>query len=228
MHLQLFEAKTLDFAPKKGSGFVPAFDLPAAELPSFCFPAGGARLLHKKGRNAPIPSIFHFTFTGIDGSSSYASGLLFHERLDEAVGRELMRKFDGVWGSCDTDSDDGSEMPLRAPSLSSISQGLLRSLALIARSLKDEIVVKDRTYHLKTYPMCFLGVEAITHVAKVFCKGDRVAAIEKLNAVINAGFIAHVTNEHVFEDGEHLFFRFTGDAAGDEIGVFKKEFKGER
>ncbi|GMI43995.1 hypothetical protein TrCOL_g5078 [Triparma columacea] len=73
----------------------------------------------------------------------------------------------------------------------------------------------------------FLGVEAITHVAKVFCKGDRVAAIEKLNAVINAGFIAHVTNEHVFEDGEHLFFRFTGDAAGDEIGVFKKEFKGE-
>ena len=139
-----------------------------------------------------------------------------------------MRKFDGVWGSCDADSEDGSEFPLRAPSLSSISQGQLRSLALIARSLKDNITVKDRAYHLKTYPKCFLGVDAITHVTKVLCKGDREAAVEKLNAVINAGYIAHVTNEHLFEDGEHLFFRFTGDAAGDEIGVFKKELKGER
>ena len=224
---QLFEAKTLDYVPKKNSGFVPAFDLPAAELPSFCFPAGGARLLYKKGRNAPIPSIFYFTFTGIDGSSSYASGLLFHERLDVDVGEDLMRKFDGVWGSCDSNSEDGSEFPLRTPSLSSISQEQLRALALVARSLKDNLSIKDRVYHLKTYPDCFLGVDAITHVAKTLCEGDRAAAVEKLNDVVQAGFIAHVTSEHLLEDGEHLFFRFTGDAAGDEVGVFKKDFKGE-
>lgn len=98
---QLWVASTLDSIPKGPKMFTPAFALPAAELPSFIFPSGGARLLHRKGRNAPLPSRFEFLFTGVNGDKMFASALLFHERVDQADVDKLLKKFSGVWGSVD-------------------------------------------------------------------------------------------------------------------------------
>ena len=106
---QLFAASTLDSVPKpQYSSFSPSFDLPADDLPSFVFPAGGARLLHTKGRNAPVPSFFHFSFTGIDGSKTYASALMFHERINDRAAEEVLIQFNGVWDPADDENWNGN------------------------------------------------------------------------------------------------------------------------
>ena len=101
--MQLWVAQTLDSLPKGPSMFTPSFALPKAELPSFIFPSGGARMLHRKGRNAPLPSRFEFLFTGVNGDKMFASALLFHERVEQEDVDKILKKFSGVW--CPVDDD---------------------------------------------------------------------------------------------------------------------------
>lgn len=72
--------------------------------------------------------------------------------------------------------------------------------------------VKDRTYHLKSYPRCFVGRQTVdTLVATGVCP-SRAAAVELGKSLMLAGVFFHVTQEHHFKD-EDLFYRFTSDFA---------------
>ena len=91
----------------------------------------------------------------------------------------------------------------------------LESLALDFQArLRDDRrqLIQDRTYHLRTFPQCFLGTDAVTVLVEVLqARGyetvSRDHALEWGRAM-NAQFrvLAHVTNAHVLKD-EPLFYR---------------------
>ncbi len=73
------------------------------------------------------------------------------------------------------------------------------------------IDIRDRRYHLKIYPRCFISREAIDwFVDKLGI--DRPAAVLLGQRLIDEHWIHHVVDQHTFEDG-HLFYRFYWDEA---------------
>jgi EAL domain-containing protein (putative c-di-GMP-specific phosphodiesterase class I) len=70
--------------------------------------------------------------------------------------------------------------------------------------------IRDRIYHLRSYPQCFVGREAVDWLVKhqgisrlqALSLGQRLAAL---------GLIAHVRNEHDFADAD-LFYRLSSPA----------------
>jgi Domain found in Dishevelled, Egl-10, and Pleckstrin (DEP) len=71
---------------------------------------------------------------------------------------------------------------------------------------KTGVEVRDRLYHGKTYPTCFVGSEAVDWLHKTQ-KLNRHDAETLLNRLLGFNLIAHVTQEHPVRDGL-FFYRF--------------------
>lgn len=89
------------------------------------------------------------------------------------------------------------------------AQSLIKGASLAALAVKMEAIikVKDRRHHLKQYPACFVGSDAVDVVARAF-SASRIEAVSMLNELLMNGLVHHVTREHDFED-KKLFYRFT-------------------
>lgn len=65
--------------------------------------------------------------------------------------------------------------------------------------------VRDRMFHLRTYPACFVGREAVDWMVR-HAGISRADAVKQGRRLIALGLMAHVMDEHDFEDAE-LFYR---------------------
>jgi hypothetical protein len=84
-------------------------------------------------------------------------------------------------------------------------------LNILVRKMRDigGIKVKDRRYHLRVYPRCFIGSEAVE-----WMKQQLPMTVEECvklgQRLIDAKLIHHVTNDREFQDG-YFFYRFYWD-----------------
>jgi hypothetical protein len=67
--------------------------------------------------------------------------------------------------------------------------------------------IKDRRYHLRIYPECFVASEGVTWIERAL-RVPRQKAVEIGQALQASGLIYHVAREQVFSDAA-LFFRVT-------------------
>ena len=71
------------------------------------------------------------------------------------------------------------------------------------------VAIQDRSYRFKTYPRCFVGVEAADWLRRTYGL-DQQEALKFGSSLVARKVIHHVTNDHDFKD-EHLFYRFIVD-----------------
>lgn len=91
------------------------------------------------------------------------------------------------------------------------------SLSALATTFRENVVVKDRKYHLKTYPQCFVGSEAVDFLMQSGNAASREEAVSIGEALQAMHLFEHVTRDHQFSD-KNLFFRFM---EGGERGALK-------
>jgi hypothetical protein len=72
---------------------------------------------------------------------------------------------------------------------------------------KENIKLKNRKYHLKTYKNCFTGQEATDLIMKLFSLKDKNQAIAIGKNFTQLGYIAHVTQDHGFKNTSGLFYK---------------------
>lgn len=80
----------------------------------------------------------------------------------------------------------------------------------LADLLQFKLDIRDRSYHLKKYPACFLATEAVAWMGAHFKLG-RAEVIEVGVALQTLGLLYHVAHEQAFAD-EDLFFRLRAPA----------------
>jgi hypothetical protein len=85
--------------------------------------------------------------------------------------------------------------------------------ALLALSL----AIDDRTYHLQTYPQCFIGTEAVAWLAR-HLQRSTAEAVAVGQALMALGLLVHVTHDHPFLD-ERLYYRLAWSGAADELDL---------
>ena len=75
------------------------------------------------------------------------------------------------------------------------------------------VPIKDRTYHGITFPMCFVGAEAVDWLINVagLSLNEAMTLGQRL---IDLSIIHHVVDEHPFKDGQ-FFYRFYEDERRD-------------
>lgn len=89
-------------------------------------------------------------------------------------------------------------------------RGLIRSATgltaeALCTALAVQVKTQDRVYNLKTYPLCFVGIEAVEWLAQQY--GVTKEHAVRLGAALQElGMLHHVTHEHPFGD-EPLFYR---------------------
>jgi hypothetical protein len=82
------------------------------------------------------------------------------------------------------------------------------TLIEIADKLQRNVEVRDRTYHLKKYPQCFVGSEAVDYLVESNLAPSREDAVRIGNDIMAAvGIFEHVCQEHDLQDG-YFFYRF--------------------
>ena len=86
----------------------------------------------------------------------------------------------------------------------------LRDLGPLAAALRQAVNIRDRTYHLRVYPNCFLGKDAISWLVSSGTTGSREEAAVIGSAMITAGYFHHVVDDHALKD-QALFYRFYCD-----------------
>lgn len=89
------------------------------------------------------------------------------------------------------------------------NSGAIDELALIARKMKEFVIVKDRFYKMRRFTNCFSGSEAVDFLAEDQYL-EREEAIEFGRKLASKLFFHHVLEENLFEDGNHLY-RFLDD-----------------
>jgi len=80
----------------------------------------------------------------------------------------------------------------------------------LLKDMKDPtkgVEVKDRKYHLKTYPQCFVGSEAVDWLVKHASLKHRLSAVNLGQQLMNMGAFSHVKDRHDFAD-EGYFYKF--------------------
>jgi pyruvate/2-oxoglutarate dehydrogenase complex dihydrolipoamide dehydrogenase (E3) component len=80
----------------------------------------------------------------------------------------------------------------------------------LADQMREHVEIRDRTYHLKTYSDCFVGIEAVDWLVSDGVARDREQAVMVGNVLYQAGYFHHVTRDHEFKDDD-LFYRFAVD-----------------
>jgi hypothetical protein len=134
----------------------------------------------------------------------------------------LRRAFDRV---LQLESRDGVEIPAASSVTSPVPSALDgdlgdgsaekekgASLAALVMTIEQVCEIKDCRFHLKNYPQCFVGNEAVSSLvnSKVFM--SRSEAVGTLNRLLEIGLLHHVTREHAFQDDDRLFYRLTSVA----------------
>lgn len=76
--------------------------------------------------------------------------------------------------------------------------------------LQFKLDIRDRSYHLKKYPACFLGTEAVQWMRSHF-RLDSPQVVEVGQTLQTLGLLYHVAHEQAFAD-EALFFRLRAPA----------------
>jgi len=80
------------------------------------------------------------------------------------------------------------------------------------------MLIKDRAYHLKKFPKCFVGFEAVNFFMNNTPYASTVEEAEKVGQqLMDADIIHHVTDAHEFKN-ENLFYRFREDEENKQIG----------
>jgi hypothetical protein len=107
-------------------------------------------------------------------------------------------------------------------SLDQPARDLIRRLAhtsaeAAGATLAKRLRVRDRQYHLRTYPACFVGRSAVRAIAATFDVSSG-HALEIGRALRALGLLAHVTHEHDFEDADY-FYRLTISRRADAVGL---------
>jgi EAL domain-containing protein (putative c-di-GMP-specific phosphodiesterase class I) len=64
--------------------------------------------------------------------------------------------------------------------------------------------IRDRLFHLRMYPQCFIGREAVDWLVR-HAGVSRAEAIRMGRRLVALGCMKHVLNEHDFEDGEYFY-----------------------
>eukprot|EP01012_Entosiphon_sulcatum_P061788 TRINITY_DN8764_c0_g1_i1.p1 TRINITY_DN8764_c0_g1~~TRINITY_DN8764_c0_g1_i1.p1 ORF type:complete len:601 (+),score=82.13 TRINITY_DN8764_c0_g1_i1:24-1805(+) len=80
-------------------------------------------------------------------------------------------------------------------------------LPILALALSRGVEVKDRSYRLRRYPQCFIGLEAVRWLVRQGYATGPASAVALGNRLLDAGLLHHVHHEHRFKD-EYLFYRF--------------------
>eukprot|EP00891_Asterochloris_glomerata_P006939 jgi/Astpho2/6939/Aster-x1409 len=83
----------------------------------------------------------------------------------------------------------------------------MQDLTNVARLMQQELDVKDRSYHFKTYRQCFVGSTAVQWLLSAGYADDAAEAVQMGNDMLNLGLLHHVKHEHAFEN-RYLFYRF--------------------
>eukprot|EP01135_Chromosphaera_perkinsii_P007179 Nk52_evm3s738 gene=Nk52_evmTU3s738 len=108
---------------------------------------------------------------------------------------------------------------------SSEQQQDVLNLTQLAASVRAIVDISDRRYHLRTYPNCFVGSEAVDAMIShgiASCTQDAVGIGQVL---LQNDLLRHVTRDHDFKD-ESLFYRFVEDEESHgERSVIKKKSK---
>eukprot|EP00187_Rhodella_violacea_P002753 CAMPEP_0174898754 /NCGR_PEP_ID=MMETSP0167-20121228/23637_1 /TAXON_ID=38298 /ORGANISM="Rhodella maculata, Strain CCMP736" /LENGTH=270 /DNA_ID=CAMNT_0016139485 /DNA_START=1 /DNA_END=813 /DNA_ORIENTATION=- len=86
-----------------------------------------------------------------------------------------------------------------------------RDIFALAVTLREKVVVKDRSYHLRVYKQVFVASEAVEVMVRERMARSEEHAERLGNEMVRAGVIAHcVDEEKPFSNG-YLFFRFDVD-----------------
>jgi Domain found in Dishevelled, Egl-10, and Pleckstrin (DEP) len=86
---------------------------------------------------------------------------------------------------------------------------------ILVADLANHIQIQDRSYHLKSYPVCILGNEACQYLQQKFRLLES-QALSVGRALQDLGFIYHVAHEKNFEN-EALFYRISSSMAVDKL-----------
>lgn len=83
----------------------------------------------------------------------------------------------------------------------------------LVSSFRSKVVIKDRTYHLKTYKSCFTGEDAVRALRTLDDINSVDDALTVGNGLMAHGVFEHVLREHPLKNGP-LFYRFVNDERG--------------
>jgi hypothetical protein len=73
-------------------------------------------------------------------------------------------------------------------------------------AFKENIKIEDRKYHMKTYPQCFVGSEAVDVMMNIFELKEKSEAVSIGRSFMDLGLFYHVAFDHTFKDS-FLFYR---------------------
>ena len=90
-----------------------------------------------------------------------------------------------------------------------------------AKELQNWLDIKDRKWHFRSYPQCFIGRAAVKCMVDLKFVQDEKEAISFGNKLIEFNIIEHVEKEHLFRN-EHLFYRFVDGFDDREEDDMKK------
>ncbi|MCU0955760.1 MAG: DEP domain-containing protein [Hydrogenophaga sp.] len=109
----------------------------------------------------------------------------------------------------------GSQSRLTPRSLIRARTGL--QAEALADLLQFKLDIRDRSYHLRKYPACFIAAEAVQWLAQHF-QLERAQVIEVGQALQGLGLMYHVAHEQAFAD-EAYFFRMRAPAQIAQINT---------
>jgi len=75
---------------------------------------------------------------------------------------------------------------------------------------RDPLIVKDRRYHFRNYPCCFIGKDVVEWLLKNNEAQSASHAIACMKVLQSNGIFHHVCDDHIFKN-EYLFYRFRND-----------------
>ena len=111
------------------------------------------------------------------------------------------------------ESADRTAVTGGSPDTSNTSDGTTANMMKI-REIMDlfehGVPVRDRKYHARSYPKCFVGKEAVSFMVKAGMATSREEAVKLGLTLCNEfNLFEHVCREHEFKDG-YYFYRFIG------------------
>jgi len=84
------------------------------------------------------------------------------------------------------------------------------NLWALVREMRTHVHVRDRRYHFKVYPMCFVGFEGAQWLIKAgYAENEKDAEVLG-TMLVTAGLVYHVCDDHEFRS-KYLFYRFAVD-----------------
>lgn len=112
--------------------------------------------------------------------------------------------------------EDMSDMAVKLPGKGDITEEEIKALG---EQMHTGVEIKDRTYRLRTYKMCFVGKDAVKWLMEKSGRASSTEEAEALgNLLMDLGYFSHVTRDHPFQDGG-LYYRFAEDAKSGGVAA---------